>query len=250
MDAANLVPFDYGAEIVLASNDPATPRVTDPVIFHVGTVDIAGDVDPDTLNRDSEGRWITAYIELPAEYDPLDVLEETVLFNMTVRSDRMEIRDENGNGVPDLVFKFRRSEVQDVIPTDEDVAVMVTGEIRDTIFFKAEDVIRVIGAPTVIHPIYGVLIDTDGDGVADQFETRTGIYVSPEDTGTDPDFADTDGDGFEDGREIELGTDPNDPASFPLPQVPVLPDSGVLALMGAMLATGIGAARWGSRRAA
>ncbi|MEW6157104.1 MAG: beta-galactosidase [Verrucomicrobiota bacterium] len=50
--------------------------------------------------------------------------------------------------------------------------------------------------------------DSDGDGIVDPFETGTGIYVSATDTGTDPDVADTDGDGQMDGRELLAGTDP------------------------------------------
>jgi hypothetical protein len=46
------------------------------------------------------------------------------------------------------------------------------------------------------------LPDTDGDGIADQFETGTGIYVSPENTGTSPTNPDTDGDGLTDGAEV------------------------------------------------
>lgn len=45
--------------------------------------------------------------------------------------------------------------------------------------------------------------DTDGDTIFDQFETATGIYVSPEDTGTDPNKADSDGDGITDGEELD-----------------------------------------------
>ena len=44
--------------------------------------------------------------------------------------------------------------------------------------------------------------DTDGDGISDIYETGTGIYVSPEDTGTSPTNPDTDGDGLTDGREV------------------------------------------------
>jgi hypothetical protein len=52
--------------------------------------------------------------------------------------------------------------------------------------------------------------DADGDGIADQFETGTGIYVSPVDTGTDPAKSDTDGDGLSDWIEIsKYSTDPN-----------------------------------------
>ena len=50
--------------------------------------------------------------------------------------------------------------------------------------------------------------DRDGDGILDDAETNTGIYVSASNTGTDPDDPDTDDDGFTDGAEIASGTDP------------------------------------------
>jgi hypothetical protein len=45
--------------------------------------------------------------------------------------------------------------------------------------------------------------DTDGDGILDIYETNTGIYISPTDTGTDPHNLDTDRDGLNDGIEIK-----------------------------------------------
>jgi hypothetical protein len=80
--------------------------------------------------------------------------------------------------------------------------------------------------------------DADGDKIADQFETGTGIYVSPVNTGTNPAVADSDGDGigdwteisvhstnpnqsdsdgdgFLDPAEIHAGKSPTDPLSFP-----------------------------------
>ena len=52
--------------------------------------------------------------------------------------------------------------------------------------------------------------DTDGDGIRDRFETGTGIYVSPEDTGTSPTNPDSDGDGLSDGDELNsYHTNPN-----------------------------------------
>ncbi len=94
------------------------------------------------------------------------------------------------------------------------------------------------------------LADTDGDGLPDGVETRTGIFVDANDTGTDPLRADTDGDGLSDGDEVEgnnpggfvsdpnlvdtdgdqysdgvevaAGTDPSDPNSFPVAQLAAL----------------------------
>ena len=47
--------------------------------------------------------------------------------------------------------------------------------------------------------------DSDGDRLGDCYETNTGSFVSATDTGTDPNNADTDGDGISDGDEV-LGT--------------------------------------------
>lgn len=48
--------------------------------------------------------------------------------------------------------------------------------------------------------------DSDGDGLLDARETKTGIWVSPTSTGTDPLNPDSDGDGLLDGAETNTGT--------------------------------------------
>jgi hypothetical protein len=54
------------------------------------------------------------------------------------------------------------------------------------------------------------LADTDGDGIPDNYETGTGIYVSPTNTGTSPTNSDTDGDGLTDWQEVNTSnTNPN-----------------------------------------
>lgn len=62
-----------------------------------------------------------------------------------------------------------------------------------------------------------VMPDADGDGLPDIAETMTGIFTNRRDAGTDPAKPDTDGDGVPDGVEADLGTDPNNPAEFPIP---------------------------------
>ena len=57
-------------------------------------------------------------------------------------------------------------------------------------------------------------IDTDSDGVDDLAETNTGIYISPTNTGTNPNSADTDGDGVPDGLEVKEKTSPVDATKF------------------------------------
>ena len=57
--------------------------------------------------------------------------------------------------------------------------------------------------------------DRDGDGLNNDVETNTGTYTSATDTGTDPDNADSDNDGYDDGWEVDNGYDPTDNADNP-----------------------------------
>ncbi len=61
---------------------------------------------------------------------------------------------------------------------------------------------------TNIHLTNPALADTDLDGLSDGDEVNL--------HGTDPTNPDSDGDGVNDGDEIAFGTDPLDPASFPV----------------------------------
>jgi hypothetical protein len=78
--------------------------------------------------------------------------------------------------------------------------------------------------------------DDDGDGLLDTVETNSGVYVSPDDTGSDPLLADSDGDTYPDGVEVMSGADPNDPQSFP-EGVPSLPLPALALLAAAMAAS-------------
>jgi YVTN family beta-propeller protein len=76
--------------------------------------------------------------------------------------------------------------------------------------------------------------DRDNDALGDGVETDTLVFNGPQDTGTSPVLADTDGDGWSDGEEVdEYGTDPTDPLSFPdapSNEIPALPGVAGLAL--------------------
>ena len=50
--------------------------------------------------------------------------------------------------------------------------------------------------------------DSDNDGLIDGIETNTGTFVGVNDTGTDPNNSDTDGDTVIDGQEVLDGSDP------------------------------------------
>ena len=71
-------------------------------------------------------------------------------------------------------------------------------------------------------------------------QTNTGIFISSDETGTDPLIADTDGDGFNDGVEVGNGTDPLDITSLPDPDGDLAPHGspdGVLNAADILIAT-------------
>ena len=110
------------------------------------TVPAAIDIDPDTLNLNSKGKWITCYIELPEGYDVEDIDVSTIKLNdqIPAESHPTGIGDNDNDGIPDLMVKFDRAAVQQMLQTGNEVEITVTGELTDGTLFEGTDTIRVI----------------------------------------------------------------------------------------------------------
>jgi hypothetical protein len=109
------------------------------------------DIDPDTLNLKSKGRWITCYIDFEDPFNESGIDISTVA-----------ITDVNGNpvnilalwgdmqydasGESLLMCKFDRSDVQDVCDLGN-TTITVYGEMVDGSSFQGSDTIRVIDPP-------------------------------------------------------------------------------------------------------
>ena len=117
------------------------------------------DIDPDTLNLVGNGKWVTAYIELPEGYNVEDIDVLTILLDDTIGIDPdapTEIGDYDGDGIPDLMVKFDRVAVQEYLGgsattnyDDEtarryEVTLTITGSLFDGTFFAGTDTIWVI----------------------------------------------------------------------------------------------------------
>ena len=104
------------------------------------------DIDPDTLNLNSKGKWITCYIELPEDYDVDDIDVSTVKLNGQVpaESHPTGTGDYDNDGIPDLMVKFDRSAVQEILQAGDEVEITVTGELNYETPFEGSDTIRVI----------------------------------------------------------------------------------------------------------
>ncbi len=97
------------------------------------------DIDPNTLNLQSKGKWITCYIRLPEDYEVVYVDPDTILLNGQVSSDWSWIDQAEQM----LMAKFPRSQVQEIIEPGE-VELTVSGELADGTKFEGNDTISVI----------------------------------------------------------------------------------------------------------
>jgi hypothetical protein len=96
------------------------------------------DIDPNTLNLKSKGRWITCYITLNEPYDPDDIVISSILLEDTIPAEWGDIQGDR------LMLKFDRSAVQALLPVGT-YNLKVTGELTDGTSFEGySDEIRVI----------------------------------------------------------------------------------------------------------
>jgi len=116
------------------------------------------DVDPDTLNLRSKGRWITAYIQLPEGYNPADIDATMILLDDAispvldskygfVTNPSEYLVDHNEDGILERMVKFDRATVQSWIyqsaGTRSDISLTITGSLLDGPSFKGIDTISI-----------------------------------------------------------------------------------------------------------
>lgn len=140
-DATGLADGDYTGSVRVASNDLDEPLVTVPADLHVGVALGAFDMDPNTLNKSSNGNWVQGKITPPAGFTPQEVVLPSVRLQRVVPVAPGAPVSYSG---PDVYVKFGRAAVQAVLPVGDAVTVEVIGRAGDATWFRGTDVIRVI----------------------------------------------------------------------------------------------------------
>lgn len=121
------------------------------------------DFDPNAFNMKSEGQWITAYIQLPKEYNPEDINPATILLNNTispildpkydfVHNPSEYLTDNNEDGILERMVKFDRADVKALIKNYlcqsgwrfSDVTLTATGNLFKGTPIEGSTTIRVI----------------------------------------------------------------------------------------------------------
>lgn len=112
-------------------------------------------------NLNSSGQWVTAYIELQANYNVSGIDISSVLLNGTVHAvsdpkygfvtnESEYLTDLDHDGISERMFKFNREEVAGILKAGDKVTVTFTGKVEynNGIYsgmasFEGSDVIKV-----------------------------------------------------------------------------------------------------------
>jgi sugar lactone lactonase YvrE len=152
MDAASIPDGDHTAVVTILNNDPLNGRVEIPVLLHAGEAAVDQIlVEPGTLNLSSRGKTVRVWFQLPAPFDPREILISTVSLNglLPPKARPVDFVDENHDGVEEVVLKFDRAAVEAILPEGDRIPVTVTGEVRNRTWFTGTAAIRVIRSQAV-----------------------------------------------------------------------------------------------------
>jgi len=119
----------------------------------VPLVEAAVDIHPDTLNRKSKGKWVTAYIELPDGFNVEDidigtlavtaVDENPIVEPLYAESSPTSIGDYDADGIPDLMVKFDRNGlIESISPGNRKITI--SGKLTGGTDIEGSDTLRVI----------------------------------------------------------------------------------------------------------
>jgi hypothetical protein len=105
-------------------------------------------IQPDTLNKKSKGKYVTCYIELPEGYSADDIDIETAILTVNVTSigaelSPVDIGGYNNNDILDCMVKFDRESIQDACNAGA-VEFTLSCETYEGTLFEGTDTVLVL----------------------------------------------------------------------------------------------------------
>lgn len=217
--------FNVDGDLELALEDAGPPFITGSDNLYVG------DLRTTANNVDTADIEVAEIIVYNTALDETQIAGVTEWVQANIGLGGGENPDQDDDGIPDAweIENFGNTDDQDAAGDPDEDSLNNGGEfVRGTNPNKAdtdED-----GLNDNVETGTGIFVDandtgtkaliadTDGDMLNDNVETNSGVYVSATDTGTNPHVADSDGDGLMDNVETSTGafvdasntgTDPN-----------------------------------------
>jgi len=144
---------ENGATVLMDSDGDGTFEI----IINAGDtfsfVNTTVDIDPNTLNLKSKGKWITVYIEFPEGCDvnnidlnTIELKKEMDFIKGISESGPSGVGDYDYDNIPDLMVKFDRSSVigylKNTNHTSGNITFSVVGKVNNKIFVGT-DIIRI-----------------------------------------------------------------------------------------------------------
>lgn len=113
----------------------------------VEAIQVSVDIRPETLSYYSKGKWVTCYITPPESYTVHSINTSSILLGtLTAIPDRVGIVDRNGDGVCELMIKFERSAVLEMLlGSTSSVELTITGSFADGSTFIGIDTVNIAG---------------------------------------------------------------------------------------------------------
>ncbi len=151
------VPLDkwgFGVAHAFAGTEPARVFIDDVLLAETGqtpSVSAGIKIRPTTINLNSRGAYITAYIDLDGGLDARDINVSTVALRrgylgpVYALATPVSARDYDLDGVYELMVKFPRQSVHAILEPAQSVALTVSGQLFDGTAFGGSDLVRVTG---------------------------------------------------------------------------------------------------------
>ena len=140
---------DHLSEVVLRSNDPLAAAPAIPLTLHAREIELEDlRVNRAPRSPDAAGT-VEVMLQLPAPYNPRDVLVSTVSLwdEVYAIAAPVIVGDGNRDGRPDLTLRFDRVAFEKSLPRDGAVGVTIRGEVDSRTWFRGQAILR-HGLPT------------------------------------------------------------------------------------------------------